>query len=204
MIRSVRTTLDVAHLPTTVFGNKGLVWWGTIGFIVIEGFTLALCVVSYLYLKRNFAEWPPPRTAFPDLVAPTIGVVLMLISNVPMYFVSKAAHAFDRAGVLKWLVVTSLFGVAMFVMRIYEFQALNSRWDSHAYGSVAWTTVGFHTVLMILEVAETWGGMLLFWISGALQKKHFVDAVDNAMYWRFVTLAWVPLYVVVYLLPRWA
>ena len=202
-MKSVRTSLDVSLLPTDAFGSKGLVWWGTVGFIVIEGFTLALCVVSYLYLRRNFVDWPPPRTPQPDLLAPTIAVLLMLVSNIPMKLVEKAAHDFDRARVAKWLVVCSLFGAAFVVMRVYEFQALNSRWDSHAYGSVAWTTVGFHTVLILLEVAETVGGMLLFLFGKPLQTKHFVDATDNAMYWRFVTLGWIPLYVVVYLLPRW-
>ena len=203
-MKSVRTTLDVSALPTHTFGNKGLVWWGTVGFMVIEGFTLALCVVSYLYLKRNFLQWPPPGTELPDLLAPTIALVLMLVSNIPMYLVGKAAHAYDRARVARWLTVCSLFGIAFLVLRVFEFRALDSRWDSHAYGSVAWTTVGFHTVLIILEIGETVGGMMLFLFGSHIQDKHFVDATDNAMYWRFVTLAWVPLYVVVYLLPRWA
>ena len=202
-MRSVRTTLDVATLPTAAFGSRGLVWWGTVGFIVIEGFTLALCVVSYLYLRRNFIEWPPPRTPLPDLLMPTIAVIVMLVSNVPMYFVKKAAMVFDRAAVAKWLVVASLFGVAFLVLRVFDFTALNSRWDSHAYGSVAWTTVGFHTVLLIIEIGETFGGMMLFLFGKNVQDKHFVDATDNVMYWMFTTLSWVPLYVVVYLLPRW-
>ena len=202
-MRTVRTTLDVSLLPTAAFGSRGLVWWGTVGFIVIEGFTLALCVVSYLYLRRNFIEWPPPRTPLPDLLMPTITVVVMVASNIPMYFVKKAAMVFDRAAVAKWLVVASLFGVAFLVLRIFDFTALNSRWDSHAYGSVAWTTVGFHTVLLILEIGETLGGMMLFVFGRHVQDKHFVDATDNVMYWMFTTLSWVPLYVVVYLLPRW-
>ena len=202
-MRRVRTTLDVATLPTVAFGSRGLVWWGTVGFIVIEGFTLALCVVAYLYLRRNFIEWPPPRTPLPDLLLPTAAVVVMLVSNIPMYLVNKAAHDFNRAAVAKWLAVTSLFGVATLVLRVYDFGALNSRWDSHAYGSVAWTVVGFHTVLLILEIGETVGGMMLFLFGSHIQDKHYVDATDNAMYWMFVTLSWVPLFVVVYLLPRW-
>lgn len=178
-------------------------WWGTVGFITIEAFTLALCVVSYLYLRRNFIDWPPPATPLPDLLLPTIGVVIMVLSNIPMHFVKKAAMNFDRAGVTRWLIVTSMFGLAFLAFRAFDFAALNTRWDSHAYGSVAWTTVGFHAVLIILEVGETVGGMLLFLSGSHIQDKHFVDATDNAMYWSFVTVAWVPLYVVVYLLPRW-
>ena len=202
-MRSVRTTLDVSALPATVFGSRGLVWWGTVGFMVIEGFTLALCVVSYLYLRRNFIEWPPPRTASPDLLLPTIGVVLTVLSNVPMYLVAQAARRFDRGAVTRWLAVTSILGLVLLLIRVFDFAALNSRWDSHAYASVAWTTVGFHALLLVLEVGETVGGLLLFLFARCLQDKHFVDATDNAIYWRFVTLGWVPLYVLVYLVPRW-
>jgi cytochrome c oxidase subunit III len=203
-MRSVRTTLDVSSLPSNVFGNKGLVWWGTVGFMVIEGFTLALSVTAYLYLRRNFIEWPPPRTPRPDLLVPTIGVVVMVLSNIPMYFVMTSAKRYDRRAVTRWLVVTAALGLLLLIIRIFDFAALNARWDSHAYGSVAWVVVGFHALLLVLEVGETMGGMLLFLFTSCLQDKHFVDATDNAMYWRFVTLAWVPLYVLVYLVPRWA
>ncbi len=203
MTRRLRTTLDVSHLPTVAFGNPGMVWWGTVGFIVIEGFTLALTVAAYLYIRRNFPEWPPPRTPVPDLLAPTIGVVLMLASIIPMRLVSRAAKQLDRGRVRMWLMVSCVFGLAFLVVRYFEFAALNTQWDSDAYGSVAWAVVGFHALLIVMEVGETIGGLLVFSFSSNVQDRHFVDATDNAMYWTFVTIAWVPLYVVVYLLPRW-
>jgi heme/copper-type cytochrome/quinol oxidase subunit 3 len=202
MSRPLRTTLDVSALPTVAFGNPGLVWWGTVGFMVIEGFSLAICVAAYLYLRKNFPEWPPPRTPVPDLLAPTIGVIVAVASNVPMMLVSRAARRFDRSGVTRWLVVSSLVGIAMLVIRGFEFAALNTRWDNHAYGSIVWATVGFHALLLVMEVGETIGGLAMF-LAAPIQEKHFTDGADNAMYWAFCTLAWVPLFVVVYLLPRW-
>ena len=202
MNRPLRTTLDVSRLPTVAFGNPGLVWWGTVGFMVIEGFTLALCVAAYLYLRRNFPEWPPPRTPNPDLLAPIIGVVVAVLSNIPMMLVSKAARRFDKAGVILWLAVSSAIGIAMLVIRGFEFEALNTRWDVNAYGSIAWATVGFHALLLVMEVGETIGGLIMF-LFAPVQPKHYSDSVDNSMYWAFCSLAWVPLFVVVYLLPRW-
>ena len=32
--------------------------------------------------------------------------------------------------------------------------------------------------------------------------KRFVDVSENAFYWYFVVLAWLPIYAVVYLVPR--
>jgi len=30
-----------------------------------------------------------------------------------------------------------------------------------------------------------------------------VDSAENAMYWNFVVIAWLPVYAIIYLLPRW-
>ena len=31
------TLVDVSRLPTTVFGHRSHMWWGTLGFMLIEG-----------------------------------------------------------------------------------------------------------------------------------------------------------------------
>lgn len=38
----VRRVHDVSGVPTHAFSHHNLVWWGTVGFIVVEGFTLFL------------------------------------------------------------------------------------------------------------------------------------------------------------------
>ena len=43
-------------------------WWGTVGFMTIEGWTIALLVAAYLYLRQNYEAWPPLRTPNPSLL----------------------------------------------------------------------------------------------------------------------------------------
>ena len=43
-------------------------WWGTLGFMVIEGWTLALLAAMYFYIRQNFLTWPPLRTPLPSLL----------------------------------------------------------------------------------------------------------------------------------------
>jgi heme/copper-type cytochrome/quinol oxidase subunit 3 len=140
--------------------------------------------------------------AEPDLVIPTVNIVIMLASLIPMSLVDRAAHRMDRRGVTTWLLVTSGVGLVMVTLRVFDFGALNVRWDSSAYGSIAWAIVGLHTLLLVMELGETIGGTALM-LTADVDTKHFVDAADNASYWTFTVLGWVPLYVVVYLLPRW-
>jgi cytochrome c oxidase subunit III len=197
---SVRAVLDVRALPRTVFGHRALMWWGTLGFIVIEGSTLFICAVSYFYLRRNFATWPPEHIIRPALLIPSIQAGLMLLSNIPMRAVDRASIRMDLPSVRRGMLLCSLLIVAMTVLRVFEFRALNVRWDTSAYGSAAWATLVAHTTLLVLEVAETVAITVLLFGS-EVEERDLSGVSDNALYWYFLTAVWIPLYVMVYLSP---
>jgi len=44
---------------------------------------------------------------------------------------------------------------------------------------------------------------VLFFRPGLVEGKRFTDASENAGYWNFVILAWIPIYLVIYWAPRW-
>ncbi len=71
-IRRSRVVLDVSGLPDICFGPRDIMWWGTMGFVMIEGFTMVLCWVVLIYLHQNFATWPPEDTLRPSLGMPTV------------------------------------------------------------------------------------------------------------------------------------
>jgi cytochrome c oxidase subunit 3 len=195
-----RIVADVADLPTTTFGHRSPMWWGTLGFIVIEGSTLFICAVSYFYIRKNFPTWPPEGVLRPALTAPAVQAALMAISNVPMVMVDKAARRLDLRAVRAGMLVISLLAIVMCVLRVLEFQALNVRWDSNAYGSVAWATIVTHTTLLLLEAVET----LVFTavlFSPSMEQRDLSAASDNAIYWYFMTGVWIPLAAIVFLSP---
>ena len=200
-MRPLRAEANVAALPTVTFGPRSLMWWGTLGFMVIEGWTLALLVVSYLYLRQNYETWPPLRTPHPSLLIPTINLVLMFVSLVPMYLAAAAAKKLDEPGVKRWLVISSIVATPIAVLRWWELWAINVRWDTNAYGSAAWVIVGFHTSLLLLDVIDTWG-LTLFYFLKQLPLKAFSDTTDNTFYWYFTIGIWIPIYFIVYVGPR--
>lgn len=199
-MKPLRRAGDLAELPSVVFGSRSLMWWATLGFMVIEGWTLALLVTSYLYFRQTFEAWPPLRTPPPSLLIPTINLVVMLVSCAPAYMAAKRAKQLDTAGVKRWLVVLSLFALAVIVIRWWELWAINARWDTNAYASAAWTIVGTHTTLLVLDVADTLGLTLLFFIR-ALPEKSYSDTNDNSFYWYFTVGIWIPIYLIVYVGP---
>jgi len=200
-MKTFRNVGDVAELPTVVFGARGILWWGVFGFMAIEGTTLAVCAASYLYVRKNFTDWPPPPTPLPSLLIPTIGVLLMVVSIWPMSRLERAARKFDKDAVQRGLILMSVFGLALSGLRYFEFRSLNTHWDTDAYGSTAWATVAFHSTLLWLEAVETSVIAALF-LFGPIEEKHFSDVEDNAVYWYFMTLVWVPLYFLLYISPR--
>ena len=199
-MRPTRAVADVRGLPRTVFGNRSLMWWGTLGYIMIEGTTLFICVVTYFYLRRNFATWPPQHIYLPALLIPTIQAVLMLLSNIPMLAVDRASRRMDLAAVRRGMVICSVLIVIMSVLRGFEFSALKVRWDTNAYGSVAWAALVAHGTLLLLEMAETLVITVLLF-QPDVEERDLSGVSDNALYWYFLTGAWIPLYVMVFLTP---
>ena len=202
-MRRLRPVGDISTLPKVVFGPRDVTWWGTLCFIVIEGFTLALCAVAYIYLGRNFDAWPPFGTPLPELLVPTLHVGLMLLSIPLMAWISREAHKFELERVRLGLTIATVFCMAFVALRLVELlHSINVRWDSNAYGSAQWLMLGAHGTLVAIELVEVAGVAGIFWFA-PLERKHFVDASDVAFYWYFMVASWIPLYVLSFLGPHW-
>jgi heme/copper-type cytochrome/quinol oxidase subunit 3 len=169
--------------------------------MVVEGTTLFIAVVAYFYLSRNYQTWPPEHILQPSLLWPTVQVVLLLASLVPTVLADRAAYRIDLVKLRQWLLVTLVFELASVAVRWQEFLSLNVRWDTNAYGSSVWTLVGFHTTLLLADVIET-AVLIALLFSKRRLDRHYSDATDVTFYWYFLVATWIPIYVIVYLGPR--
>ena len=199
-MESTRESVDVSRLPTVVFGSKCIMCWGTIAVMVIEGWTMVLTGMSYFYLRQSSPHWPPLRTPNPSLLIPSINMAVMLVSLVPSYLAAESAKKLDRSGVIRWLFVLGAFGIVILVLRWYELWAINTRWDTTAYGSIAWLVVGLHMTLILLDVGDTIGLGVMF-AKRELPPHFYPDTTDNSMYWYFTVLGWIPFFLIVYVGP---
>jgi cytochrome c oxidase subunit 3 len=196
-----RIVLDIGKLPMHGMGTASLTWWGTLAFMLIEGTGFGLAIAVYLYLMSLAPIWPinvPP----PDLLPGTLVTLILLLSLVPNIMISRWAGQQDLRKVRIGMVIMSIFGIAPLIVRIFEFPALNIKWDTNAYGSVVWILLGLHTTHVITDLADTLVlGALMFTRHGH-NLKRFGDVQDNAMYWNFVVAAWLPIYGCIYWLAR--
>jgi heme/copper-type cytochrome/quinol oxidase subunit 3 len=199
--RETGRTLDVSALAPGAFGSRSLMWWGTMGIVLIESTVFALAIGSYFFLRTRMPAWPPDGVAPPDLRWGTINTLVLLASLIPNQLAKRAGERVDLRGVRIWMVVCLVFGVGFNAVRVYEFQHVNVLWDHDAYGSIVWVLLGLHTTHIVTDFLDTAVLAVLMFV-GPVEEKRFVDVEENSVYWYFVVLAWLPIYGVLYWAPR--
>jgi len=193
-------TLDVAHLPDIGFGDRSPLRWGMLAMIAIEGAGFALLAATYLYLRSRVPHWPPGVPP-PSLLYGTLNLGMILLSAVPNEITKRASRRMDSAIAVSGLAICIVWALVLCAIRFLEFGALNVNYDTNAYGSIVWFLLGYHTTHLITDVADS---MVLLWFAlrGPLYGHRMVDITENAVYWYFVIVAWIPVYLLIYVAPR--
>jgi len=202
MILEPRFIDDVSGLPTSKSGPSSLTWWGIIGYMVIEGVGFALAFATYFILMGHEQGWPPEGRAPPNILAGTIFLIVILLSEIPNTILKKAAREGDVPTIRLLMPVMVAVGAALLVIRGFEFNSLNCRWTDNAYASILWTILMLHAA----HVGTDWADTVVLWAlirtPLAYERRRQVDVDENALYWRYVWLLWIPIYLMIYWVPR--
>jgi cytochrome c oxidase subunit III len=191
---------DVSALRTTGFGSSSPIWWGTLGFVALEGMGFALAAGTYLYLRQVNPEWPiaaPPPNHWPG----TLLLILLLISLVPNAMADRVARQQRLRAVQFWLIAMTVIAIVALFIRAWEFANLNVQWDENAYGSITWFVLGLHATHLLTDLGDTIVLAVLMFTRHVTERR-FSDVSDNAFYWYFVVASWIPLYALLYGVPR--
>jgi heme/copper-type cytochrome/quinol oxidase subunit 3 len=198
-----RDTIDVSALPDHAFGSRSIMWWSTMTVIAIEATIFVLAIAAHFYLQGNEETWPPPNTNLPGLLWPSVNVGILLLSLIPNELTKRAAEEMNIRKVRLWIAVATGSAVAFCIVRAIEFRHLEVSWDSNAYGSSLWTLLGLHTVHLVTDLIDSAVLTVLMYTRHGNEPRRFVDVAENAFYWYFVVLSWIPIYLVLYWAPRW-
>ena len=193
---------DVAVLPTHKFGPSSLTWWGIIGYMVIEGGFFMLTFAAYFFLMGHEQGWPPEGRPPPDLLAGTLFTLVILASEIPNTMIKKAARAGDVPAIRRLMLVMIVAGIVLLVIRGFEFNSLNCLWTDNAYSSVIWALLLLHAVHLITDWGDTIVLGALMYTPVGYEGRRWVDVDENSLYWRYVWLLWIPIYLMIYWVPR--
>jgi len=129
---------------------------------------------------------------------------ILLTSSLSMLLGVQAAKAGDKAGALRWTMITALAGVVFAVLHIREWLGLigegmtmfKNPWGTGLFGSAFFSVTGLHITHVI-------AGVIALTIVGLRYKGGRYNADDIeivGLYWHFVDLVWMFVVPFVYLL----
>jgi cytochrome c oxidase subunit 3 len=202
MILEPRFTDDVSELPTFKFGTSSLTFWGIIGFMVIEGAGFALAFAAYFFIMGHEQGWPPEGRLAPDVLAGTLFTIIILLSEIPNTIIKKAARAGDVPTIRLLLPLMVAVGVVLLIIRGFEFNSLTCRWTDDAYSSIIWALLLLHAGHIVTDWLDTVVLCGLMFTPDAYEPRRLGDIDENSMYWRYVWLLWIPIYLMIYWVPR--
>ncbi|MGP0174196.1 cytochrome c oxidase subunit 3 [Pseudomonas sp. NCHU5208] len=194
--------VDVSSLSRFQAGPEAPLWWGIVGLVLIEGTVVASFIASYFYLRLYQPQWPPAGVAPPELLWSTLNLIMLLASCVTMWWAGNQLKQDRRRRFTLATATSVLLASLVLLSRWQQFHALDVRWDSSPYGSIVWTISGFHFLHVISAVIGT-AVVVLLGLRGFFTRQRQIAVVVDTLYWYFVGLVWIPLYLVLYWVPRW-
>lgn len=194
--------LDVSEYTRTASDHRHPLIWGFAGIIAIELTIFTALSVSYFYLKMSADAWPPHPLDYPELMLPTLNTLILIASSFVMHWadgkIKKGEERELAIGLTIGVVMAALFLGLKYVEYFIE---SSYRWNDHAYGSIVWAIVGFHSAHVLTVALKTMIVAALAWRSYFSQEWRLAITV-NGLYWHFVVIVWIPLYFILYWSPR--
>lgn len=192
---------DVRGLSVYQEGPDAPLWWGMAGMILIESIVFGSLISAYFFLRAQALEWPPGGTDPPKLLLPSINTLVLLTSSLILHWADKGIRKGDQRRLLRGLLLAAAMAVLFLVLKVVEYAAVPYRWDTHAYASAVWTLVGFHSMHVLSLLLKT------VVVATLASRNYFTSerrlgVTINGLYWHFVVVVWIPLYVVIYWVPR--
>lgn len=116
--------------PFNVSYGKMMMWF----FLLSDAFTFGAFLISYGTTRFFSAVWPDPNKvfhAFPffghmdlPLVFVSLMTFILILSSVTMVLAVHAGHYNDKKGVIKWLLLTIIGGIAFLSCQAWEWTHL--------------------------------------------------------------------------------
>ena len=170
-------------------------------FIIADTATFAGCLVAYGFLRNATPNWPRPFHSITNLAVMTF---ILLTSSLTMLNGVRAARGGNKAGALRWTLISAALGIAFALLHIREWMALinegmtllKNPWGTGLFGASFYSITGLH-------LTHVTGGVIALIVVGLRYKGGRYNADDLevlGLYWHFVDLVWMFVVPFVYLL----
>jgi heme/copper-type cytochrome/quinol oxidase subunit 3 len=155
-------------------------------------------ISAYLYLRASQPSWPFGHALLAQFGLPVINTLVLLVSAATAALAARSVRKDDRTGLLVWLQVTLVLGLAFIGLQAFEYINSGMTPSDQAFGGVFFTLMGFHALHMVAGVVIL--ALVLARAQGGDFSKRRHTAVDiGTWFWYYVVAVWVVIFSVLYL-----
>lgn len=201
---AVEDVPEAAPVRLNVSGPGGVGWWGLVLSLLILGVVLSSVVFSYYYLSFQNESWPPLlQDGYPPpVLLPTVAVVLVLLSLVPLHLARRRSREDPSADIGGTVAIALLLGFLAVLLDLLTWTVLvdfGPRTD-------AYTSAFFAVAVSVLAVAVlALAGVVLLAVATRVRRLH--PRRDYLLrnflsLWYFFVIVSVVAYLVLHLIPE--
>jgi len=170
-------------------------------YLMSDCLIFGMLFAVFAVLGGNLAAGPGPRDLF-ELPLVALNTSMLLFSSITYGFAMIAMQKGSKQGVINWLLLTLVFGLAFLSIEMYEFHHLIEEGagpQRSAFLSAFFTLVGTHG--LHVTFGSIWLVTLLFQVG-----KHGLTAANQrrlaclSLFWHFLDVVWIGVFTFVYLM----
>lgn len=172
-------------------------------FLAAEGMLFTGLLGATLVLRASAAMWPPEGQPLLPVWMGALNLILLAGGSAGMLVAVRGARRASHRRLMQGILVTLACGASFLASMAVEwarlFAAGLKTTSTGSYGPLFYTLTGCHA-LHALAVMIWVGVLLILALWDRISPAHHEPVEMAAMFWHFVAVAWVFLFMVLYLL----
>jgi cytochrome c oxidase subunit I+III len=188
------------QLPVHFSCRQAPGWWGMLMTLLVNAALFGSLVYAYFYLWTVSPAWPPTGYRDMDLLLPSIGMALLLISAAAIYWGERGNRAGQsqrtRFSYIAAIVLAGGFiGLQAVALLLSGISA-----KSHAYGALLYTLSGVQIVYVLIAILMA-GLVVLRSYFGYAGPQRPVEPGVTALFWYYIALQWLVGFTTIHVFP---
>ncbi len=163
-----------------------------------ETLLFGLLAVSYLFMRAQQGIWQPNTLAQYRYWLPVWNTLVLLVSALTAWRSLVAIRAGRRDSLLNASQITLLLGLLFVAGQALEFSQAGMPLDAPGFGGILFALMSFHALHVLAGVVVE-GLVVVRARLGDFSPANHVAVEAGVYFWFFVTLVWVVLFVLLYL-----
>lgn len=170
-------------------------------YLMSDCLIFAVLFAVYAVLGQNFAGGPGPKELF-ELPLVALNTAMLLLSSITYGFAMLEMARKRQSQMMRWLMITGLFGAAFLTIELYEFYHLiheGATPGSSAFLSSFFTLVGTHGLHVTFGII--WLITLMVQVTRTgLTQSNMRRLMCLSLFWHFLDVIWIGVFTFVYLM----